>query len=165
MSNQQSPQMDIWASGLAYEPYVGRWSRLVAKEFLRWLNVPAASRWLDIGCGTGALSQTILRLATPTQVKGIDRSAGYIAFAQDQIRDERVAFEVGDAQALPVENATYDVAVSALMLNFVPQPNRAVEEMRRAVTPTEPSPLMCGIMRGKCSSCAIFGMRRLRSTQ
>jgi hypothetical protein len=51
---------DTWASGAAYEPYVGRWSRLVAREFLTWLAVPAGARWLDIGCGTGALSQIIL---------------------------------------------------------------------------------------------------------
>ena len=124
---------DVWASGAAYEPYVGRWSRIVAKEFLQWLNVPSGSRWLDVGCGTGALSQTILQTTSPMSVKGIDRSEGFVAFAQAQTRDERATFEVGDAQSLPVETGAYDAGVSGLMLNFVPQPNLAVGEMTRAV--------------------------------
>ena len=65
---------DVWASGAAYEPYVGRWSRLVAREFLEWLAVPPDSRWLDVGCGTGALSQTILEVASPSAVKLIARA-------------------------------------------------------------------------------------------
>jgi SAM-dependent methyltransferase len=125
-------QKDSWASGKAYEPYVGRWSRLVAHEFLKWLAVPAGSRWLDVGCGTGALSQTILQMAVPHKVKGIDRSEGYLALAREQIQDDRTEFEIGDAQALPVEAGDYDAVVSGLMLNFVPQPDRAVAEMARA---------------------------------
>ncbi len=84
--------MSIWASGAAYEPYVGRWSRLVAREFLAWLDVPADSRWLDVGCGTGALSATILAVARPATVAGIDASDGYVAYARKQIRDRRAVF-------------------------------------------------------------------------
>jgi SAM-dependent methyltransferase len=135
MDNRQPRPTDVWASGAAYEPYVGRWSRPVAHEFLSWLAVSPGSRWLDVGCGTGALSQTILQLMAPAQVKGVDRSEGYVAFAQDHTQDERVQFEVGDAEALPVETATYDAAVSGLVLNFVPQPDRAVEEMSRVTEP------------------------------
>ncbi len=133
MSNSQLSQPnDVWASGKAYEPYVGRWSRLVAQEFLRWLGVPANSRWLDVGCGTGALVQTILESAAPSVVNGIDRSDGYVAFARHQIRDERVQFIAGEAQALPVETGLYDAVVSGLALNFIPQPQQAVAEMARA---------------------------------
>ena len=135
MDNRQTPQKETWASGVAYEPYVGRWSRPVAREFLNWLNVSAQSRWLDVGCGTGALSQTVLDSTAPGAVKGIDRSDGYVAFARERIRDERAQFEVGDAQALPVETGTYDAVVSGLVLNFVPQPQRAVAEMARAAKP------------------------------
>lgn len=136
MDDSQTPQKETWASGATYEAYVGRWSRLVAREFLNWLNVPAGRHWLDVGCGTGALCQTILDLAAPISVKGIDRSDSYVAFAREQVRDERAQFEVGDAQALPVEPGAYDTVVSGLVLNFVPQPRRAVAEMARAAKPT-----------------------------
>ena len=126
-------QFDVWASGDAYEAYVGRWSRLVAREFLDWLAVPPDSQWLDVGCGTGALSQTILHQAAPHDVLGIDRSAGFIGHGRSQITDQRARFEVGDAQALPVESSQYDVAVSGLMLNFCPQPQQVVTEMARAI--------------------------------
>ena len=67
---QKSQPNDVWATGAAYEPYVGRWSRLVAREFLAFLGVSPAKQWLDIGCGTGALSQVILDVASPSKVKG-----------------------------------------------------------------------------------------------
>ncbi len=123
---------DRWASGDAYEPYVGRWSRLVAREFLQWLAVPAGSEWLDVGCGTGALTQMILLMAEPLKIKGIDRSEEFVAFARAHTHDKRAEFEAGDAQALPVETGTYDAAASGLVLNFIPQPERMVAEMTRA---------------------------------
>src|SRR5437763_1133295 len=115
---------DTWASGAAYEPFVGRWSRLVAREFLAWLAVPPGGRWLDVGSGTGALSQTILDRAAPQSVRGIDRSEAFVAYARAQVRDERASFETGDAQALPVGGGEFDAAVSGLVLNFVLQPER-----------------------------------------
>ena len=123
---------DRWDSGDAYEPYVGRWSRLVAREFVRWLAVPAESRWLDVGCGTGALIQTVLEHAAPSEVVGTDPSAAYIALASARMDDDpRAHFEIGDAQALQAAAATFDVAVSGLVLNFVPRPELAVAEMAR----------------------------------
>src|SRR5438876_789571 len=80
---------DVWASGDAYEPYVGRWSRLVAREFLAWLGLPPDLRWLDVGSGTGALSQVILETATPREVVGVDQSAGYVAYAGERLGDPR----------------------------------------------------------------------------
>lgn len=124
---------DMWNSGASYESYVGRWSRFVAHQFVPWLNVSASARWLDVGCGTGNLSQTILDLASPNTVLGIDSSEGYIEFAREKIKDPRVAFRLGDARVLPVESASYDVAVSGLVLNFVPQPSQMLREMIRAV--------------------------------
>lgn len=124
---------DAWAAGDLYEPYVGRWSRLVAKEFLTWLPVPARKDWLDVGCGTGALSEAILEGGMPNAVKGIDPSAGFIAYAKARLSDRHATFEVGDAQSLPVESASFDAAVAGLVLNFVPNPALAVAEMARAV--------------------------------
>jgi SAM-dependent methyltransferase len=132
MANRHRRQGDVWESGASYEPYVGRWSRLVARKFLPWVNVPAGGRWLDVGCGTGALSQTIIEIAAPGAVTGVDRSDGYVAFAREHVRDARAQFEVGDAEALPVETGAYDVVVSGLVLNFVPRPYQFVAEMTRA---------------------------------
>ena len=126
---------DVWASGDAYEPYVGRWSRAVAREFLAWLAVPPGGRWLDVGCGTGALSKIILEVASPTEVAGIDPSAGYVAYARARVPDPRARFDVGDAHSLPVRSATFDAVVSGLVLNFVPDPATAVAEMARAARP------------------------------
>ena len=131
--NSQNESKEIWSSGDSYEPYVGRWSRLVAREFIRWLTIPANSQWLDVGCGTGALSQTILELANPKKVKGIDRSEGYVEFLLSHVNDPRMEFEVGNAQTLPFGRETFDVAVSGLVLNFVPQPNQMIAEMARVV--------------------------------
>jgi SAM-dependent methyltransferase len=122
---------EVWASGAAYESYVGRWSRLAAKEFLGWLAVPPGKRWLDVGCGTGALGGMILAMASPAQVDAVDRSEGYVAYAREQAKDPRVRFEVADAQALPSGDAAYDAVVSGLALNFFPDPARAVVEMAR----------------------------------
>jgi SAM-dependent methyltransferase len=124
---------DVWASGEVYEPYVGRWSRLVAQEFLNWLNVSRGSSWLDVGCGTGALSQTILTFHDPNKIKAIDRSEGFVQYARDKVKDQRAEFEVGDAQALSVEDNLFDAAVSGLVLNFVPVPEKMISEMVRGV--------------------------------
>lgn len=135
MANEHAGQTEVWASGAVYEPYVGRWSRMVAQQFVAWLPVPPGSRWLDVGCGTGALVQAVLQHMAPAHVKGIDRSEAYMTFAQERTRDERAQFDVGDAMALPVESGTYDATVSGLVLNFVPQPERAVAEMARVTRP------------------------------
>lgn len=126
-------QQENWCAGNAYEPYVGRWSGLVAAEFLDWIDVAPDRRWLDAGCGTGALSEVILRRAAPRQVIGLDASEAFVAFARTRLSDPRIGFQVGDACSLPFEDATFDAAVAGLMLNFVPEPARALAEMRRAV--------------------------------
>jgi SAM-dependent methyltransferase len=126
---------DTWAAGDRYEPYVGRWSRKVAAGLLDWLDRPPGAAWLDVGCGTGALSSQILERARPAAIVGVDPSAEFIAHARSRIDDARVSFQVGDAQALPVESDAFDVAAAALVLNFVPRPDVALQEMARAVKP------------------------------
>jgi len=122
---------DNWTAGDLYEGYMGRWSRPVAREFIKWLAVPAGGQWLDVGCGTGALSQTVLQLTEPARIKGIDRSEGFVNFAREHVKDDRVRFEVGDAEVLTDDSETFDAVVSGLVLNFIPHPERALAEMKR----------------------------------
>jgi SAM-dependent methyltransferase len=95
---------DVWASGNAYEPYVGRWSRLVGRQFVTWLGVPPNKVWLDVGCGTGALCEVIFERASPHHVIGIDPSDGFVSFAGHKVTDQRATFQVGDAQKLSVSD-------------------------------------------------------------
>ncbi|MFC0384635.1 class I SAM-dependent methyltransferase [Muricoccus vinaceus] len=125
----------LWAAGEVYEPYVGRWSRRVAPLFLGALDVPPGARWLDVGCGTGALTATILDRHAPASVLGIDPSEGFLAHARRHLPDPRAGFRHGDAQALPVDDAAFDAVVSGLVLNFVPDQARAAAGMRRATRP------------------------------
>lgn len=133
--SQTAQRPDAWASGEAYEHYVGRWSRTVVPRFLEWLQVAPESTWLDVGCGTGALSEGILQRAEPKRVQGIDWSSAFVAHAQERIQDPRASFKVGDARAIPEETASFDAVVSGLMLNFVPEPEGAASEMARVVKP------------------------------
>lgn len=125
---------DVWASGDAYEPYVGRWSRLVAREFLGWLAPASGGRWLEVGCGTGALTETILAVYAPEMVTAIDSSEGYIAHTRLRIEDDRVDFRVADLLSLE-ETEAFDAVVSGLVLNFIPDQAAAIAVMRRAVRP------------------------------
>jgi SAM-dependent methyltransferase len=125
---------EVWAVGDAYEAYVGRWSRRVAEAFLHLLDVPAGRRWLDVGCGTGALTATVLAMADPTQVIGVDTSEEFLADARVRIVDTRSTFRAGDARSLPLPDRRFDGVVSGLALNFVPDPRRAAAEFARVAT-------------------------------
>jgi SAM-dependent methyltransferase len=124
-----------WASGDAYERYVGRWSRPVAAEFVRWLGLPRGLDWMDVGCGTGALAEAIFDAAAPRRVRGYDLSPEHVAAARARVADVRAEFTVADAARLPDAADACDAAVSGLVLNFVPEPARALAEMRRVVRP------------------------------
>lgn len=106
----------------------GRWSRIVAKDFLVWLNMPPDLGWLDVGCGTGALKEVILQQAQPHSVTAMDPSTGFVEHAKSHIKDPRATFEVVDAQSLPVESARFAAAIAGLVLNFVPKPWRWTAE-------------------------------------
>jgi SAM-dependent methyltransferase len=107
----------------------------VAETFVPWLEVPAGRRWLDVGCGTGALTGSVLALAGPVQVVGLDPSEGFLDEARAAIVDPRSTFQAGDAQALPFPDHSFDAVVSALVLNFVPYPGTAVAEFARVTAP------------------------------
>src|SRR3569833_2070199 len=99
----------MWASGDAYEQYVGRWSRLVARDFVGWLPATVNTSWVDVGCGTGALSEAILQVASPSQVAGVDPSESYLAVARERVGGPWTAFQVASAQALPFKAQSFDM--------------------------------------------------------
>ncbi|SER02334.1 Methyltransferase domain-containing protein [Lentzea xinjiangensis] len=137
----------MWNAGDAYERYVGRWSRPVAVEFLRWLAAPPGRTWLDVGCGTGALTEAVLAHAAPAAVTGVDPSEDFLDLARHRVPGG--TFEPGDATDLGERTA--DVVVSGLVLSFVPDPARAVAEFARV---------------GRCAGSYVWdyasGMRMMR---
>lgn len=126
----QKQVSDTWERGSPYERYVGRWSRRVAPLFLAWLRVPAGRRWVDIGCGTGALCAAILDRCSPSSVAGVEPSEGFLATAKDNLAG-RAALHQGSATAIPLQDASADAVVSGLVLNFVADTKGALAEMSR----------------------------------
>ena len=133
--SRAAPPSDSWASGQGYESFVGRLSRLVAPEFVTWLAVPPGARWLDVGSGTGALTEAVLAHCAPAEVVGVEPSDAFRSYAEKTVPDPRASFRSGDARALPVDDGAFDAVTSALVLNFVPDQPAAVAEMRRAARP------------------------------
>ncbi len=131
----KSNKSDSWTSGNPYERFMGRWSTLVAREFLAWLAVPLDRRWLDVGCGTGSLTRQILELSRPIEILSIDSSLDFITYARQTITAPPVRFEVGNVFALDIDSSSIDAVGSGLMLNFVPQHEEAIREMWRVTRP------------------------------
>ncbi|MEU9305333.1 methyltransferase domain-containing protein [Streptomyces sp. NPDC048269] len=125
-------RFDTWAAGDAYERYMGRWSHLVAERFVAWLGWEPGARWLDAGCGTGALTRALAVHARPRTVVGLERSP---AFAASALRATGAPCVVADAQALPFAGAVCDAVVSGLVINFLAAPQAAVAEAVRVVRP------------------------------
>ena len=121
----------MWQSGDAYEAFMGRWSRRLAETFVRRLDAPASRRWLDVGCGTGALTSAVLTAADPAEVAGVDPSEGFLETARERVTDPRASFTLADARELPFPDDRFDVVVSGLVLNFVPDPAAAAAEIKR----------------------------------
>jgi len=121
---------DSWESGDPYEYYMGRWSRLVAHLFIDWLSPSSGLNWLDIGCGSGALSEVIISNHKPAALTAIDQSKGFVNIAQKRL-GSRAKCRVGNALSLPLEESSVNITVSGLVLNFIPEPEKALSEMRR----------------------------------
>jgi ubiquinone/menaquinone biosynthesis C-methylase UbiE len=118
-----------------YERFMGRWSRAVAPHFLQWIAPARRRKWLDIGCGTGILAEAVLDLCDPLAVVGIDQSTAQVRQAERGPAGQRAIFQQAEATDLPFPDASFDVVVSALVLNFIPRPALAVQEMRRVARP------------------------------
>ncbi|HBX42814.1 MAG TPA: SAM-dependent methyltransferase [Deltaproteobacteria bacterium] len=126
---------DKWTAGDAYENYMGRWSRPLARAFISWLAPLPGAQWLDVGCGTGALTRAICELAGPATVVACDPSCSFVDHARKTVPDDRVSFVVTGAEDLPGGAGAFDRVVSGLVLNFVADPARAIgfmiERLRR----------------------------------
>jgi ubiquinone/menaquinone biosynthesis C-methylase UbiE len=124
-----------WNDAQGYERFMGKWSRVAGRIFLDWLALPKGQKWLDVGCGTGAFTETIRENCMAAEIVAIDPAANHVAHAQSLVRAGGIRFEVADARSMPFESGRFDAAVSALVLNFIPDREKAVAEMRRVVRP------------------------------
>jgi ubiquinone/menaquinone biosynthesis C-methylase UbiE len=120
----------VFDDSAAYERFMGRWSRAVAPVFLDWLSPPRQARWLDVGCGTGILAETVLQLCAPAEVCAVDPAPAQVAAARGRAAGG-IAFQVADARKLPFADASFDVVAAALVLNFIADRRDALAEMRR----------------------------------
>jgi SAM-dependent methyltransferase len=127
---------DRWAAGSTYEDFMGRWSRVLAPIFINWLQVPENSHWLDVGCGTGALTDAICSHANPASVIGCDPAKPLLDYAQRHQSSPRASFLLAGAGSLPSRpdgsdgSDGFDSVTSSFALNFLPEPLATVEEMR-----------------------------------
>lgn len=125
----------VASDGAAYEKLMGRWSRQLALPFLDFVGTADGERVLDVGCGTGHLAFAVTRRTGAGEVRGVDLAPPYIEHARRHNQDPRIAFEVGDACALPFPDRGFDRVLSLLVLHFVPEPAKAIAEMRRVAKP------------------------------
>jgi ubiquinone/menaquinone biosynthesis C-methylase UbiE len=121
--------------GAQYEESMGIWSRLAGDKFIDWLAPQSGLRWIDIGCGNGAFTELLVDRCSPAEVQGIDPSEGQLAFARMRPAARLAKFRIGDAMALPFDAAAFDAAVMALVVVFVPEPAKGMDEMVRVVRP------------------------------
>ena len=148
---------------VAYERFMGRWSREVGMTFLDWIAPPKNARWLDVGCGSGAFTELVLNSYFPADIVGIDPSAEQIDHVRGLPLGQRADFRVADALTLPFPDGTFDVVASALVINFIPDRLRALAEMRRV---TRPGGLVAGYVwdfasEGAPNAPIRLGMRRM----
>lgn len=122
---------DRWLASSIYDDFMGRWSRLLTPRFVSWLRARHDAHWLDVGCGTGALSEAICAEARPASVVACDPSEAFIDSARQRHADSRLSFVVAGVGDLPTRAGGFDCVTSALALNFFPNPEAAIDEMRR----------------------------------
>ena len=126
---------DRWQDALAYERFMGRWSRALAPGFVSWLRVPAAAKWLEIGCGTGSLTAAICEQGRAGSVLACDSSEDYVAYCRERLRYPWLTVVATAPDELPPGASGLDAVVSSLVLNFLPAPVEALGRMRGACAP------------------------------
>lgn len=121
--------------GDAYELQMGRWSRRLAPLLVDFAGIKRAARVLDVGCGTGNLAVCLAGNPDIASITGLDVAPAYIEHARRGNSDPRLTFEVGNACALPFKNASFDHSLSMLALQFAPDTDLAIREMKRVTRP------------------------------
>ncbi len=119
----------------AYERLMGRWSPLLAEELIAFAGLAPGESVLDLGCGTGSLAFALTQRGEPRRILGVDLARPYVEYAAARSRDPRLSFQIGDATRLNLPDASFDRSFSLLALNFIPDPSRAIAEMRRVTRP------------------------------
>ena len=125
----------MFSDGKVYERMMGRWSKLVGRVFLEWLNAPKNLKWVEVGCGNGAFTEELIAHCAPLEVTAVDPSEGQLSFARTRPGARLAQFRQADAQALPFPDRSFDAAAMALVITFIPDPAKAVAEMVRVVRP------------------------------
>ena len=134
-TNVKEAEAKMFAASAGYERFMGRWSQLLAPRFIAFAGIKNGQRVLDVGTGTGSVASAVEASMPASEIVGIDPSQAFIAHAQKNAKSARARFEVGDAQALKFDDASFDQTMALLVMNFIPDANKAIAQMRRVTRP------------------------------
>jgi len=123
----------IWMAG-DYDRF-SRYMETGAREFYERLQVAPGCRLLDVGCGSGQLA--LMAAKDGLEVTGVDIASNWVERARTRAQAEglRVRFEEADAEALPFEEASFDVVASLIGAMFAPRPDLVAGELLRVCVP------------------------------
>jgi SAM-dependent methyltransferase len=134
-ANITEAEAKMFSASTDYERFMGRWSRQLAPEYIAFAGVKNGDRVLDVGTGTGSLASVLEATMTSSEIVGVDPSEGFISYAKKNAKSGRIHFETGDAQALRFQDSSFDQTMAMLVMNFIPDHNKAIGEMRRVTRP------------------------------
>lgn len=133
--NMSAPTLYQAGEGVAYERFLGRWTQLLARRFVNFARLPPDGDLLDAGCGTGSLAEILARRYRERAIVGVDVAESYLSYARSRQTEGRMSFRQADIVDLPFEDGAFAGTLAQLVLNFVPEPARAVQEMIRVTRP------------------------------
>jgi SAM-dependent methyltransferase len=126
---------DRWENASAYDRYMGRWSRGLAREFVSWLQVAPSASWLEVGCGTGSLTTAICEHGNPASVLACDTAPDFVSYCRERLHFPSLTVVPAAPESLPAGATGHDAVVSSFVLNFLPGPVAALAQMREACVP------------------------------
>ena len=115
--------------------YFSRFMEKSAVEFLDRLHVSPGATLLDVACGSGQLALIAARRGA--RVTGVDIATNAIEAARGRAASEGITarFDEGDAEALPYDDASFDVVATIYGAMFAPRPDRVASELLRVCRP------------------------------